>query len=252
MASQGHIKIDRRILSWEWYKDSNMVHVFLHLLLNANYTDSRFEGSLIKRGQLVIGRLKLATALGLTERQIRTCLEKLKKTNEIAIKTTNRFSVVTIIKYDDYQSSIKKIDQQNDQELDQQATNKRPTSDQQATTSKKDKEGKEIKKILYRDNISLLEKDNNTLISDYGDYFTNQCYDLLSSYKIEKGYKTKSDYLTIKRWVVKAVTEKGIKPILKPQIQQKSDNREYWEIHHGHLGKTKEEIMEMVANGELE
>jgi len=184
MASQGHIKIDRRILSWEWYKDSNMVHVFLHLLLNANYTDSRFEGSLIKRGQLVIGRLKLATALGLTERQIRTCLEKLKKTNEIAIKTTNRFSVVTIIKYDDYQSSSKKNDQQNDQELDQQTTNKRPTNDQQATTSKKDKEEKEIKKILYRDNISLLEKENNSLISDYGDFFTNQCYDLLSSYKM--------------------------------------------------------------------
>lgn len=251
MASQGHIKIDRRILNWEWYRDSNMVHVFLHLLLTANYTDSRFQGFLVKRGQVIIGRMKLATALGLTERQIRTCLNKLKMTNEISIKTTNKFSVVTIIKYDDYQSSNKKNDQQDDQVLDQQPTINRPTKDQQATTSKKDKEEKEIKK-LYRDNIFLLEKENNSLISDYGDYFTNQCYDLLSSYKIEKGYKTKSDYLTIKRWVVKAVTEKGINPIRKPPIQQKLDNREYWEIKYGHLGKTKEEIMEMVANGQLD
>ena len=251
MASQGHIKIDRRILNWEWYTDSNMVHVFLHLLLTANYTDSRFQGFLVKRGQVIIGRLKLAAALGLTERQIRTCLNKLKMTNEISIKTTNKFSVVTIVKYDDYQASSKKIDQQNDQQNDQQSTNDSPTNDQQATTSKKNKEGKEIKK-LYRNNISLLEKENDSLISEYGDYFTNQCYDLLSSYKIEKDYKTKSDYLTIKRWVIKAVSEKGIKPIQKFNIKQKSDNREYWEIKYGHLGKTKEQVMEMVANGELD
>lgn len=151
MASQGHIKIDRRILNWEWYRDSNMVHVFLHLLLTANYTDSRFQGFLVKRGQVIIGRLKLAAALGLTERQIRTCLNKLKMTNEISIKTTNKFSVITIVKYDDYQSSSKKNDQQSDQQDDQQQTIKRPTNDQQATTSNKDKEYKEGKEDILVD-----------------------------------------------------------------------------------------------------
>jgi hypothetical protein len=252
MASQGHIKIDRKILNWEWYGDSSMVHVFLHLLLNANYSDSRFQGTLVKRGQVIIGRLKLATALGLTERQIRTCLKKLKMTNEITIKATNKFSIVTIVKYDDYQSNGKKSDQQNDHQSDQQPTNNRPTSDQQPTTSNNNKEDKKDKKVLYRDNIQLSEKENNSLISDYGEFFTSKCYDLLSSYKIEKNYKTKSDYLTIKRWVVDAVSKSGVRPIKKQSVLPKVDNREYWEIHHGHLGKTKEEIMEMIANGELE
>lgn len=111
---------------------------------------------------------------------------------------------------------------------------------------------KENKKINYRDNIQLLFGENESLISDFGELFTNKCYDLLSSYKIEKNYKTKSDYLTIRRWVVDAVKKSGINPIKKQQAALKSDNREYWEIHYGHLGKTKEEIMQMVANGELD
>jgi hypothetical protein len=140
MASQGHIKIDRRILNWEWYGDSNMVHVFLHLLLTANYSDSRFQGILVKRGQVIIGRVKLASLLGLSEMQIRTCLNKLKSTNEISIKTTNKFSIVTICKYDDYQSKQDKDNQQNNQQHNQQITNQQPTDNQQLTTSNNSKE----------------------------------------------------------------------------------------------------------------
>ena len=148
MASQGHIKIDRRILNWEWYSDSNMVHVFLHLLLNANYSESRFQGVLVKRGELIIGRLKLAAALGLSEMQIRTCLNKLKSTNEISIKTTNRFSIVTICKYDSYQSNSNKDNQQNNQQDNQQITNNQPTDNQQITTSKKNKEDNKNKEYI--------------------------------------------------------------------------------------------------------
>ena len=80
-----------------------------------------------------------------------------------------------------------------------------------------------VKEILYRDNISLLENENEKLVFEYGQDFINACYDLLSSYKIEKSYKTKSDYLTIKRWVIDAVTEKGK---FKPKtIKLNTDNK---------------------------
>jgi hypothetical protein len=42
--------------------------------------------------------------LGLTPRQISGALDKLKMTNEIAIKTSNRNTTITICKYDDYQT----------------------------------------------------------------------------------------------------------------------------------------------------
>jgi hypothetical protein len=68
----------------------------------------------------------------------------------------------------------------------------------------KDKGGKKIK---FRDNIALTEKENLQLNSEYGSMEVNRFYDYLSAYKIEKSYKTKSDYLTIKRWVVDAVSK---------------------------------------------
>jgi len=73
--------------------------------------------------------------------------------------------------------------------------------------AKKERKGKEIKgkEIKYRDNISLLEKEKIKLDLEFGEDTVQKCFDFLSSYKVEKTYKTKSDYLTIKRWVVDAV-----------------------------------------------
>ena len=91
----------------------------------------------------------------------------------------------------------------------------------------KEKESKvkesKVKETSYRDNIILSENENEKLISEYGQDFVNACYDLLSSYKIEKSYTTKSDYLTIKRWVIDAVIEKGkVKPkIIKLNAENK-------------------------------
>jgi hypothetical protein len=77
--------------------------------------------------------------------------------------------------------------------------------------AKKERKGKEIKgnKIYYRENISLSEKENTNLITEYGEKEVSELYDYLSAYKIEKSYKTKSDYLTIKRWVVDAVKKQN-------------------------------------------
>jgi hypothetical protein len=77
--------------------------------------------------------------------------------------------------------------------------------------AKKERKGKEIKgkeiKIKYKDNITLTEKENEKLVTEFGDLLVKKCYDFLSSYKIEKSYSTKSDYLTIRRWVVDAVSK---------------------------------------------
>ena len=84
--------------------------------------------------------------------------------------------------------------------------------------AKKERKGKEIKgkeiKIKYKDNILLTEKENEKLVSEHGSDLVTRCYEFLSSYKIEKSYSTKSDYLTIKRWVLEAVnkTNKTLSP----------------------------------------
>lgn len=65
------------------------------------------------------------------------------------------------------------------------------------------------KKIGYRDNIFLSEKEHEQLIVDFGKDKVENIYNFLNSYKIEKSYKTKSDYLTIRRWVVDAVLKQN-------------------------------------------
>ena len=111
----------------------------------------------------------------------------------------------------------KRLDERNDKSIKaRESANKRwnnanalqPQSDSNAI---KERKGKEIKEIKYRNNISLLEKEKIKLDLEFGEDIVQKCFDFLSSYKVEKSYKTKSDYLTIKRWVVDAV-KKPIQP----------------------------------------
>lgn len=98
-----YIKIFKRLTTWEWYKDTNTFRVFMHILLTANYEPKKYKGVTIGRGQCVFGRRAWAEKLGLTERQIRTSIAHLKATNEITITSTNRFSVITVVKWDFWQ-----------------------------------------------------------------------------------------------------------------------------------------------------
>ncbi len=100
---EGFIKLFRNFLDWRWYTDGNTARLFIHLLLNATFKDCELGGEKLGVGQLITGRKKLAEELNLTENQIRTSLSKLEKTGEITIKTTNRFSVITIVKWSNFQ-----------------------------------------------------------------------------------------------------------------------------------------------------
>lgn len=81
------------------------------------------------------------------------------------------------------------------------------------------------KKIKFRDNIALTEKENWQLNNEYGSTEVNRLYDYLSAYKIEKSYKTKSDYLTIKRWVVDAVSKLPRTSVNKNAYQAEVDKK---------------------------
>ncbi len=126
MVQNGFVALHRSLLSWGWHADPATGWLFVNLLLMANWTDSEWRGMTIKRGQLVTGRKALAAQTGLSERQIRTALDHLKSTNELTIKSTNKFSLITIVNYRKFQDVQSDIDQQNDQQVDQRPTSNRP------------------------------------------------------------------------------------------------------------------------------
>lgn len=131
----GHIKLDRKILNWEWYQDANTSRLFIHLLLIANYKNGRWMGNEVLRGQLITGLKELSQQTGLTIMQVRTCFDKLKLTREITVKVTNKFRVVTICKYDIYQSFNNEDNNQINNQISSQVTNKQQTDNKQITTN---------------------------------------------------------------------------------------------------------------------
>lgn len=125
------ITLHRKLLLWEWYTDINTKCLFIHLLLTASHKDYNWRGIEIKRGQVMTGRKVLSTETGLSEQEVRTALDKLKSTNEITIKATKKYSIVTVRNYGAYQD--KKERKQPSRQPSGQPT-EQPTSNQQATT----------------------------------------------------------------------------------------------------------------------
>lgn len=140
---RGFVKLHRKLNDWEWKRKPLIVALFTHLLINASYKDTRFQGYSISRGQLVTGRKQLSIETGMTEQQVRTALNLLKSTSDITIKSTSKFSIISITNYESYQDA--------NQQTNQQLTNKQPTTNQQLTTSK---EGKEYKKVKNKEHTS--------------------------------------------------------------------------------------------------
>ena len=144
----GFIKISRDILDWEWYDDPNTFRMFIHLLLNANYEDKKYHGVDIRKGSLVIGRQQLAVDLGISEQNVRTALNHLKSCNEITIKSTSKFSIVTICNYERWQGTDFPTNQQTNQQINQQLTINQPATNQQLTTTKEIKKGRNEEYII--------------------------------------------------------------------------------------------------------
>lgn len=127
---EGWIAIHRLMQEWEWWDDPIMVKVWIQFLFDANIADNCFKGTPVMRGQLVFGRKAYAKKCSVSEQQIRTVVTRLKSTNEITIKSTKMFSVITISKYEDYQSPLK-ISTNTSTNT---STYQQPTINQQSTT----------------------------------------------------------------------------------------------------------------------
>lgn len=139
--NNGFILLYRQITEWEWYQNPNTFRLFLHCLLMANFTDGRFEGMEVKRGQFVTSLPNLAKQTKLSIQQVRTALDHLKLTGEITDYSTSKYRVITVVKYNDYQQDNR---QNNSQATDnQQADNSQATGEQQQY--KKNNKGKREK-----------------------------------------------------------------------------------------------------------
>lgn len=142
------IKIHNKLLDWEWASCPETMALWIHILLRANYEDKRWQGITIPRGSFVTSVDNLASTTGLSAQQVRTSLKRLISTSEITSKSTNRFTIITVCKYDSYQLNEESINKQNNKPNNNQATNEQQTDNKQITTTA------DIKNTRYKESIS--------------------------------------------------------------------------------------------------
>ena len=149
----GFVKLHRKLIAWGWYQDYVVKDVFLHLLLTANFKDTQWMGITLKKGQLVTSYKHLSEDLAFSVRQVRTAIDKLKSTGEITTEATNRFTIITVVNWEEYQL----FDEKMTSEATSNQTNERQTSDKQATNKrqqrKNDKKNKECKEDKESDQL---------------------------------------------------------------------------------------------------
>lgn len=139
--NKGWIKLHRSLLDWQWFEDHNTTRLLIYLLVSVNYESKKWKGQKINEGELITSNSKLASAVGLSVQNIRSSLNKLKIDNQITIKSTNKFQLITLVKWGELQNK----DEATNKQKEPIPTNKQQTNNNQTTTTKEGKELKEIK-----------------------------------------------------------------------------------------------------------
>lgn len=195
MNDIGWIKIHRKLIDWEWYKDVNTFKLFMHLLLKANIETKKWQGLTINRGQLITSLKNLSHETGLTEKEVRTALSKLEKTKEVGKQSSSVNTTLTMLNYDLYQSMGKPTDKQ--------GANKGQGKGKVGATTKEleeDKEDKEDNIYTSFDHLSITISEYNKLIElGYSESKIGDIFSRIQNYKNNSKYK--SLYLTALNWL---------------------------------------------------
>jgi hypothetical protein len=128
--NRGYIRLWRKFLDGGYVKNHRLCAFMIWCLLKANHHDGYvavvgLQRITLKPGDFVFGRKKAVEETGLSEQEIRTIIAFLKKIKFLTIKTTNKFSLISIINWPIYQA-INEGNQPSNQ----------PTTNQQLTTYK--------------------------------------------------------------------------------------------------------------------
>lgn len=209
--SDGYIKLYRKFKENIFYKNSEAVHLWLHLLFSASFEDNVFyyKNTKIerKKGQLITGRKRLSQETGIGESTVFRLLKLFESEHQIEQQKTNKYTIITILSYDKYNG--------NEQQNEQQKNNKRTTNEQQMNTSKELIEFKKLKEInkekkSYGEftNVLLTDEQYKKLSEIYCQHLS-EAIETLSTYIESSGKKYKSHYAVLGKhnWVYKKLVE---------------------------------------------
>ena len=204
---------------WEWYGNTNMVRLYLHLILTAQKETTNIQGIDIPRGCLLTCVPMLSAETGLSEKQVRLVLERLEKGGKVGRERAGKMTIITVCEYDSYECQENNPGQEKGRI---QGRKRAGTKEQEEDIppaplleEEKEKE-KDKKKILSKDNIKEKAKEKSFVSPEYA-----QVFSLWLEYKRQRKESYKSE-MSLKICYNKLVKLSGNNPDIAVAIVEQS------------------------------
>jgi len=128
---QGWVSLHRKLLESNVFQDEKLLKIWIYCLLKATHKEhEQLVGKQLVNlsvGEFVFGRKKASSDLKISESTVWRNMKLLEKMGNISINSNNKFSVVKVENYQQYQSDK--------EDFEQQVNNKRTTNEQQVNTN---------------------------------------------------------------------------------------------------------------------
>jgi len=194
MDNQGWIKLHRKLLNSSIFSSEKGLKVWIWCLLKANHkAEMVFNGRQkieIKTGQFITGKNVASKELDMAVGTIWFWFDQLEKDKYIERKSTNKYSIVTVLNYDKYQETERRLNADRTQ-IEQQIE---PNNNDKNEKNDNNRERDSLKSLTYLINIE--EDDLRDMCSFFncttqqikvkGEQLYNYC---LSKGKRYKNYK---------------------------------------------------------------
>lgn len=167
--NRGYIKLWRKSLDAGWIKNHKLWVFWTYCLLKASYKEFDAIVGLqvvhLLPGQFIFGLLVASKETGLSIRQIRTIIDFLRKTGNLTIKTTNKFSIISIVNWHIYQPQENENDTLNDKQVANKGQHTRSKEVKRDIASSKNKDA----------SLPSQEKKTDPRVKTLIDYFFQTC-----------------------------------------------------------------------------
>lgn len=171
--AKGFIKLSKNILEWQWYSDSNVCRLYIHILLKANYKQNNWQGIEIKVGEFITSVEKLHIETGISIQSVRTALNKLNDTRYISLKPTNRYTVIKLNNSEVFMLELNF----NNKPTAKLKTNEQQSNHHQTTTTNKEKKEKNNieKKEIFQAELEIHKNNlSSEVLISFFNYWTEE------------------------------------------------------------------------------
>lgn len=229
----GWICLYRKILDSEIWNYDNEPYsrreAWIYLLLKASRKDhkSMIDGSVIevKRGEYFVSYRYLANAWGWSTKKVLKFLSVLEELEMITKTGHKKGTLINIVNYSVYQDitddigNIEETQRKHKGNIEETQRKQNTTignkGEQRGTKGNNNIDPKH--KYGEYQHVLLTDKERDRLMDEYGEAETSEAIKYLDEYIEMKGYKAKSHYLAIRKWVFDAVNKEKEKSGTKKQ-----------------------------------